>query len=276
MNLQLFRTHLANELNDLPDMKNQEIQSYVLTTAILTRRIIERLDINSLTIPQMYDNQQSHMYLRKILNIFIHYEKFSPEVPFNQDDFVVHIYSDKSKKDKGGQYLSIDLADYFSIVSKIAKDDLFVFRYLIGKVNKCLSYALHAEKELDPDCLNEIWSLVDDSICFCISLKDAGKLSFSNVMMDDVYELSQFKQNGTEYTGEYTKSRYFSSFDQFISGYKVSWFYTPFTPSRMNPGGLYSIKIETRNTKFIEVTFKSFLNVFGKIMSKLDSKKTKT
>ena len=43
MRLNLFRKHLARELDQLPDFRMQKIQSYVLTTAVLARRIDERL-----------------------------------------------------------------------------------------------------------------------------------------------------------------------------------------------------------------------------------------
>ena len=50
MKLQLFRDHLTTELGNLPDIRTQEIQSFALTTAILTRSLVERLDIGDLRV----------------------------------------------------------------------------------------------------------------------------------------------------------------------------------------------------------------------------------
>ena len=73
MILQLFRDHLATELDNLPDMQSREIQSYALTTAVLTRRILDSLDIKDLTIPSEFYSRGSAYNLRKVVDRIIHY-----------------------------------------------------------------------------------------------------------------------------------------------------------------------------------------------------------
>ena len=105
MNLQHFRKHLLTELYNLPDLRSQEIQSYVLTTAILTRRILEILNHSSLEIPSTYDPKRPAYNLNTILDSFIHYLAFYPPLASLEETrpFVVRLYSEKDKT-RGEEY----------------------------------------------------------------------------------------------------------------------------------------------------------------------------
>ena len=275
MKLQLFRNHLAAELKNLPDTKSQEIQSYVLTTSILIRRIIEDLDIKAFKIPERHVSYEKHADLSEIVNIFIHYIRFSPYPPFQDDpssptDCIVKLYSERSSK-RRGRFFHIDLKDYFEAATKIANDDLFIADHLLRRVTTLLAQTINTKKEFDDDYLANIFAIMVDAIDLCIKLNDADKLAIPDSRVDEVYEL-KFRNMQEK---EYIKSCYFSGCKDFIRGFRVDWSFSPFIPSRESPGDrenperVYCIHIETREQKIVLVTFNSLLNIFSKIRKSL-------
>ena len=131
MNLQFFRDHLANELRDLPDVRSQNIQSYVLTTAVLARYIVDELGIEDLNVPAQYHPNKQSYPLKTILNSFVHYIVFRPPI-WNLEregsDYVFHLYSENNKR-KGHDYY-IRLNDFFELATRTADDDVFISNYL--------------------------------------------------------------------------------------------------------------------------------------------------
>ena len=138
MKLHFYRDHLARELRQLPDFRAQEIQSYVLTTAILARRIDDRLG-GRLRSELVEPRRGRPLDFRQLVSLLIHYRIFVPSLysttlsdsEVAPGEFLFRVYSDRSKnKHPAGSSLAIKLADYFAIIDKIANDDVFVLRHL--------------------------------------------------------------------------------------------------------------------------------------------------
>ncbi len=72
MRLHLYREHMARELEQLPDLRDQGIQSYVLTTAILARRIDDRLG-GRLQTEQLAPHIGRPLNFRELLGMLLHY-----------------------------------------------------------------------------------------------------------------------------------------------------------------------------------------------------------
>ena len=81
MKLALYREHLARELRDLPDFMSQDVQSYTLTTAILARRIDQRLGgaIKTLSIRERIGKNRRLSFI-KLVNMLLHYPRFRPDI----------------------------------------------------------------------------------------------------------------------------------------------------------------------------------------------------
>ena len=75
MDIQFIRNRLVEELTNLPDVTTPETQTYALTTAVLTRRITEALNINDLRIQDAWQRETSH-YLARVLNKIVHHRDF--------------------------------------------------------------------------------------------------------------------------------------------------------------------------------------------------------
>ena len=230
MNLRHFRKHLLHELDNLPDLRNQEIQSYALTTAILTRRILEILNHSSLEIPSTYDPKRPAYSLKKILDSFIHYLAFYPPLASIEDTrpFVVRLYSDEDKT--RGEECSIKLDDYFALISRIANDDVFVANdLLLPRVITLLNQVVRVQQNYGTDHLNKILSLVVDTFELSVSLIQANTARLPSSFAVKCYEM-------TSVTGLRPEDRWnyrmftLDSVD-LINGYNSTWQLSPFPPS---------------------------------------------
>ena len=128
MNLQLYRDHMTTELNSLPDLRSQEIESYVVTTAILARRIDDRLGAPLTRMNNM----------RRTINMLIHHSVIQPAHEDHEDTCPVsmaiaprYVRSDKQPKGDDDGLLVIDLEYYFRAMRTLADDDLFVLQHLV-------------------------------------------------------------------------------------------------------------------------------------------------
>ena len=115
MKLNLYRKHLARELKQLPDSRAQEIQSYVLTTAILTRRIDDRLG-EHLRSERVQPRHGRTLDFRQLVDLLIHYCRFEPSIhstsfadsEVSAAEFYFRVYSHRAKnKHDSGPLLSI-------------------------------------------------------------------------------------------------------------------------------------------------------------------------
>ena len=76
MMLTTFREHLAAELQCCPEQPRRSFQSYAVTTAALTRTILEYLGIDDLTVPAMHGGTYR---LKTVLDRIIHFRAMWPE-----------------------------------------------------------------------------------------------------------------------------------------------------------------------------------------------------
>ena len=247
MNLKYFRNHLQGELDNLPDLRSQEIQSHVLTTAILTRRIMEFLNYGGLEVPDAFDSEQSYT-LERIINSFLHYRRFDPFAFTYFDEtqpLVVRLYSDDDLTQRNVQYV-IKIGDYFEIISRIAGDDLFVANdLLLPRVTAMLNQVTRDQRDYNADYLNSIVSRVVDTVELTGSMDRANLVPLPSISMN-CHEMTSI--DGPLTAGVRWRYKTFSmdSVD-FIKGFNTTWGLSPFTPSNEILDGIdsYGIQLET-------------------------------
>ena len=275
MKLQLFRDHLATELGNLPDVRTQEIQSYALTTAILTRSLVERLDIGDLRVGRARDPKGQTYPLTKILNNLIHYRAFHPEYKGPDDDptdCVVRLYSDDAGKE--GELYWISLRDYFDVVSRFAHDDFFVAQRLLRRVITCLHQLLNTNDKHSADFLRDIAAFVEDGLVLAANMDRDGQIQISADVFVDWYE-GEFISLHEGF--KWTKGPRISA-PEFIHGFNSVWRMSPFTPSKNNLAAedVYSIFIERVQRKedgspdFFVVSFRDLVAMFQDIKKQCD------
>ena len=279
MRLHLYREHLARELEQLPDFRAQEIQSYVLTTAILSRRIDDRLRgrLKSERVEPLWGRQ---LDFRQLVGLLIHYRLFVPslssttlsDAEATPADFSVRVYSDTTKnKHDAGTRLTIKLADYFAIVGKIASDDVFVLQHLLAATITRLTRASRIEGDVDPDDLNEIAASIDDVIWLSRKLIDTTNLPLRDVPLH-ASDL-KFRHRGP---GDWDLDEYLVASDlcptlgSLTDGYGTRWHYTPFRPSRIDGAG-YCLGIEVPDPNFrpMALPFSMLADAFAEVKNRL-------
>lgn len=228
MKLQLFRNHLASELDNLPDVRVQAIQSYALTTAILVRRITEELQITDLRIPDAR-NPQIHHGLQKVLNSFVHYRYLHPHFQSSADEpeeGVVHLESDRGK-------FRISLRSYFDIIDQFAGDDLFVSRYLLRRIVTLLSQIVNQpSRDFDRLLLVSISELVADSLSLLGRLVESGAIEIpSDLVLEGYRHEVRWSETGGIAGSDYLPDRVHCV--DIIAGYGSTWHPYPFVPHRV-------------------------------------------
>ena len=245
MNLRHFRNRLLTELSNLPELRSQEVQSYVLTTAILTRRVMEVLNHSGLQIPSTYNPKQPNYELKTILDSFIHYRAFYPKLGSLDETqpFVVRLYSDDDRS-KGKEY-SIRLSDYFDLISRIANDDLMVAKdLLLPRVVTRLNQVIRVQADFDTDHLNAILSLVVDTLELADSLDQAGSVQLPSNVVVNAHEITSLGDMQSE--GGWQSRVFALDGVDFVKGYNTTWQLSPFPASRNLLSGVdaYAVAME--------------------------------
>ena len=274
MKLQLFRNHLASELNGLPDVRVQEIQSYALTTAILVRRIIERLQIIDLSIPDADDAQVIHG-LRKILNAFVHYRDFYPHFPSSSirpERGIVHLESSREK-------FRISLRSYFDLIRRFAHDDLFLSHYLLRRVVTLLGQVVNQPgKDFNAPVLVNISELMADSFALLGRLVESGAIEISpNLVMDGYRQEVRWSETGGMEGLDYLAERV--PCVEIIAGYGSTWGRYPFVPRKVeiNNVNLYMEGIErygmdgAGNAGIFSFPFNGLLSMFKDVQGRCEA-----
>ncbi len=139
MMLTMFREHLADELQRFPDQPGRLFESYAVTTAALTRRILEYLGIDDLTVPAMHDRAYK---LKTVLGRIIHFRVSWPEsvMPGDTKPRWIMVYSDRTRR--YGERMHIEWTPYRALLSRLADDDVFVARYLLRRTVTVLTRAM--------------------------------------------------------------------------------------------------------------------------------------
>ena len=234
MNLQLFRDHLAAELSNLPDIRSHwEVQSYALTTATLARRILKQLNINDLTIPSELHSERPAYSLSVILDCIIHYrvlhqDALSLPFPGSKDD-VITLYSDRNLRYRNRFY--IRLAVYFELMGRLAHDDPFVAHYLLRRAVTLLSMTVNTNKKFGAHFLKDLSYLVTDAWDLLIKLAETKKIEIPSDVDVNCYE--DVYGNPINPANRYSK---LSSCPEFVDGCGSTWWWAPFTPSKVKVG----------------------------------------
>lgn len=228
MKLQLFRNHLASDLDSLPDVRAQEIQSYALTTAILVRRITERLKITDLNIPDAH-NPQVHHGLQKVLNSFVHYRYFYPNSPVSMNDSEENIVLLESDR----RNFRISLRSYFDIIDQFSRDDLFIGRYLFRRIITLLSQVDNQDcRDFDRSLLVIIQELVAASLSLSGRLVDSGVIEIpTDLVLDGYRHEVRWSETGGIAGWDYLPVRV--HYVDIIAGYGSTWHLAPFVPFRI-------------------------------------------
>ena len=270
MKLRLFRDHLAEELEALPDFRYQEIQSRALTTAILVRAMVERLGIQQLKLEEAGGSPKQSHGLRKILNAIIHYRAFYPYHMRSFDeseDWVVRLYSRESRKKDG--FYRIRLQDYFEVVSRFAHDDLFIADHLLKRTNRALHRVMNAEG-LDVDDLREAADLIEDGLELTARMDRAGHIDIpSDVGADSYVDVAEnpLRDGHTWAVGPKLNAA------TFVHGFAVDWRFSPFAPGELElPDAdaycMFAEKMDDRPDGRLDsfvVPFRSFIDLFDAV-----------
>ena len=279
MRLQLFRNHLAAELSNLPDIRSQEVQSYALTTAILVRKIVERLEIDNLEISSVHDSQRPTYSLKTILNDLIHYRAFHPEfqVPGdNSSDCIVRLYSTKTRK-KGVLYC-ISLRAYFDLISQLVHDDLFVANHLLRRVITNLSQALNTDRKFDADFLSDTYDLISDALTLAAKLDRDNTIRIQTNVFVDWYKPVLINPSNLQEGFNCSPGPRVNT-AEFVHGFNTVWRLAPFKPSREKLEGVdvYSFLIEEIEYKEdgrmngFYISFGAFLSTFQAIKKQCET-----
>ena len=113
MILYQFRQHLAEQIRNFPAEPNEATQSYAVTTAALSRKILHYLNAKDLTLPNGLMPEEPPYKLGTVLDRIIHFktlghDAISFDYPGKPD--LVTLYSDKNLPFVDHIYLR--LADY--------------------------------------------------------------------------------------------------------------------------------------------------------------------
>ena len=276
--LHQYRNHLARELDQRPDHRSQDIQSYVLTTAILARRIDNRLRgrLKSESIATRFGGP---LDLRQLLGLMIHYIRFEPEIDAiargpskdPQDEPFFRINSEGGRTQRAtAKLLSIRLADYFRVIEKIAHDDVFVLRHLVPATINRLKHASAAGATADRDALLEVVASLDDAIHLIRDL--AGTLPSLRDVPLHAFDIC-FKNRGPTISDVDTQlgpSSLYPTFGSLIDGYETEWRYTPFVPTTIG-GPDYCVPVEIPDPNFRPMAppFSGLADTFHEIQKRL-------
>lgn len=251
MKMHLYRDHLRRELAHLPDYRAQEIQSYVLTTAILARRIDDRLG-GRLQSESVEPRHGSTLNFRQLVDLLIHYCRFNPDTDATSlgdskapaEHYYFRVYSPSArKKHDAGALLAIRLSDYFAIVGKIAGNDIFVLRHLLAATVTRIRRT-SSQVEPDHDDLQEIVDAFDDVLRLMrlLTTSQATALREIPFLASDI-EFTHQGPGPWDLGQHLVASERYRTLGSLINDYGVAWCYPPFPP-RWFDGVGYCLLIE--------------------------------
>ena len=260
------------ELNNLPDIRSQEVQSYALTTATLVRYIIQDLGVEELEVRDPYDPKTKSHRLSSILSSLIHFNSFYPPIRNmgkEANEFVFKLYSEGAKR-KGIIYF-IRLDDYFELVDRIARDDLLMARYLLRRTIRLLRKAINAQITLDSDFLEKVNRLTQDALELASKLSKDSVIELPVEVHVDLCEGSLRPGSQWDLIFDYSSTQICVDF---VYGFGTRWKIEPFTPQKRQIGDAQAFcfgieKIDPQDESLPKsisvVPFDSFLRMFEEI-----------
>ena len=276
MKIELYRNHLATELEALPDIRSQVVQSYALTTSVLLRKMAQHLNIKNLCIPDAFDSEQSYD-LAMVLNIFIHYITFDPhwrslperdfsEKDDNKCDNVIYLYSKDRRKNR--RELRISLKTYFDLVSRFAHDDLFVAQHLLHRLITLLSEVVNQpNKDFERSYLVNVSGLIDDSLTLTSKLVQSNAIQVSR----DTVVVCYKDASPNPFKGREWVPRRMSCVD-LITEFGSLWYPYPFVPSKEEfDGEITYAEGMHQNHDTLMFTFGALLSMFKMIRDECEA-----
>ena len=167
-------------MENRPRTSSQDAQSRAVTAAALLRYIVERLKITGVTVPDP-DGGRPHD-LRRLLNSFIHYERFYPvRMKPQHDGTSPTIVNLKSRR---GKEYRVSLEDYFAVVERFARDDAFMAHALLERVVTMLHRLAKESGSPDEDFSSTLGSLVMDTMELLHTMDTQSRIDIPDTEMD--------------------------------------------------------------------------------------------
>ena len=274
MMLTTFREHLAAELQRLPEQPGRSFLSYAVTTAALTRTILEYLGIDDLTVPAMHDGTYR---LKTVLDRIIHFRAMWPEtvMPGATKPKWITVYSDRTRR--YGERLHIEWVPYRALLGRLADDDVFIACYLLRRTITVLTRAMKGHGLRDGafgheqgEYRRQMSRLVLDSWDMLESLLGAGLVEIPAVPVDCFEERHD--------DGTATAYPRFATCRELVEGYGKDWEWTMFNPDKLSIGGVevWCVLLHERERKAngtirgLGVPFATFVAIFKAVRGQLE------
>ena len=268
--LTMFREHLADELQRFPEQPGRSFESYAVTTAALTRRILEYLGIEDLTVPAMHDGTYK---LKTILDRIIHFRvmiRLNDSKPMR-----IMVYSDRTRR--YGERLHIEWVPYRALMRRLADDDVFVARHLLRRTVTVLTRAMKGRGLRDKafgheqgEYKRQMSRLVLDSWDMLARLLGADRVEIPTAPVDCFEERDD--------DGKATAYPRFATCRELVEGYGRDWEWMGFSPDKLNIGGseVWCMLLQERERKAngtirgLAVPFATFVAIFKAVCGQLD------
>ena len=274
MILTMFREHLADELQRFPELPRRFFESYAVTTAALTRMILEYLGINDLTVPAMHDGTYK---LKTVLDHIIHFKQMWPEMTVTPGETPtsITVYSDRTRR--YGERMHIEWVPYRALMMRVADDDVFIARYLLRRTVTVLTRAMNgrglragAFGHEQGEYRRQMDRLVLDSWEMLQKLLGAGRVQIPTV------PVNCFEERHDD--GVATAYPRFATCRELVEGYGKNWEWTMFNPDRLNIGGVkvWCVLLHERERKAngtirgLAVPFATFVAIFKAVRGQLE------
>ena len=270
----MFREHLADQLQRFPEQPGRSFESYAVTTAALTRTILEYLGIDDLTVPAMHDGTYK---LKTALDRIIHFKVIWPETVMSGDTKPkwIMVYSDRTSR--YGERMHIEWVPYRTLLTRLADDDVFVARYLLRRTVTVLTRAVKGRGLRDGafgheqgEYRRQMDRLVLDSWDMLARLLGAGRVEIPTAPVDC------FEERHND--GMATAYPRFTTCRELVEGYGRDWEWTMFNPDELNIGGakVWCMLVYERERKAdgtirgLAVPFATFVELFKAVRGQLE------
>ena len=271
--LTMFREHLADELQRFPEQPGGSFESYAVTTAALTRMILDYLGIDDLTVPAMHDGTYK---LKTVLDRIIHFREIWPEtvMPGDTKPKRIMVYSDRTRR--YGERMHIEWVPYRALMRRLADDDVFVARYLLRRTVTVLTRAMKGRGLRDEafgheqgEYKRQLHRLVLDSWDMLARLLGADHVEIPTAPVDCFEEQHD--------DGKATAYPRFSTCRELVEGYGRDWEWMMFNPDELNIGGaeVWCMLLQERQRKAngtirgLAVPFATFVAIFKAVRGQL-------
>ena len=271
MVLTTVREHLADQLQRFPLEPRPSFESYAVTTAALTRMILEYLSIDDLTVPAMHDRTYK---LKTVLDQVIHFRQMSPEGYGGTPKWIM-VYSDRTRR--YGERMHVEWVPYRALLRRLAEDDVFIARYLLRRTVTVLTRAMKGRGLRDGafgheqgEYRRQMDRLVLDSWDMLEKLLGAGRVEIPTVPVDCFEERHD--------DGVATAYPRFATCQELVEGYGKDWEWAMFNPDKLRTAGVevWCVLLHERERRAdgtirgLGVPFTTFVAIFKAVRGQLE------